>query len=398
MQQATRVLVILAATAVMVGCGTTRKPQPAPLQSFAPAATIQVVWRAEVGRTPKFDAGVGRFSPAVSGDAVYAAGREGAVSRISLQNGRTVWRTDVGAPITAGVAVGSGASQGVSAVATEQNNIVLLSAEGKILRTIAMGGVATEAPVLLGNTVIARLSDNRVVAWDIQSGERRWVNQRSLPPLVLQAQSGIRVAAQEPELSLSGVLGPADAVVNMPGARLLWIDVSTGAVRWESQVVTPRGANEVERIADLLGAPTVHGPDVCVSAYQTQVACFAAESGRRIWGRDFVAGSPPAADNDRLYLADDQSRLFALNRKDGATVWSTDAFQLRGLGLPLVWSNALWVSDRFGFLHMLSPDKGTPLARISLDGGGISGAMKATRQGLLVQTQGGSLLLLGLGG
>ncbi|WVN41338.1 outer membrane protein assembly factor BamB [beta proteobacterium MWH-UniP1] len=384
----------LTAAVLLAGCGGTKKPQPASLTNFAPTLQAKVAWKADVGRSPKFEFGVGQFSPAVSGDAIYAASAAGAVSKINFADGRQLWRTQVGAPIVAGVATGSGASTGVSAVLTDRGEAVLIDADGKILRRIALGGVALEIPALLGSTLVARLADNRVAGWDIQTGARRWVIQRSLPPLVLHAQSGLRGLPQAPEELSSSVLGPGDLLVNMPGGRLVWLNITTGAVRWESQVVTPRGANEVERIIDLLGAPTVDGPDVCVAAYQTMVSCFGAESGRRLWSRDIVVSTPVAADTRFVYVSDDQSRLHALNRKDGTTAWTIDSFQLRNLMTPVSWGRAVWVADRFGYLHAVNREDGRLLARMSLDGGAPSGAIRTTRSGLLIQTQGGQLMLI----
>lgn len=384
----------LTAAVLLAGCGGTKKPQPASLTNFAPTLQAKVAWKADVGRSPKFEFGVGQFSPAVSGDAIYAASAAGAVSKINFADGRQLWRTQVGAPIVAGVATGSGASTGVSAVLTDRGEAVLIDADGKILRRIALGGVALEIPALLGSTLVARLADNRVAGWDIQTGARRWVIQRSLPPLVLHAQSGLRGLPQAPEELSSSVLGPGDLLVNMPGGRLVWLNITTGAVRWESQVVTPRGANEVERIIDLLGAPTVDGPDVCVAAYQTMVSCFGAESGRRLWSRDIVVSTPVAADTRFVYVSDDQSRLHALNRKDGTTAWTIDNFQLRNLMTPVSWGRAVWVADRFGYLHAVNREDGRLLARMSLDGGAPSGAIRTTRSGLLIQTQGGQLMLI----
>ena len=245
----------LTAAVLLAGCGGTKKPQPASLTNFAPTLQAKVAWKTDVGLSPKFEFGVGQFSPAVSGDAIYAASAAGAVSKINFADGRQIWRTQVGAPIVAGVATGSGASTGVSAVLTDRGEAVLIDADGKILRRIALGGVALEIPALLGSTLVARLADNRVAGWDIQTGARRWVIQRSLPPLVLHAQSGLRGLPQAPEELSSSVLGPGDLLVNMPGGRLVWLNITTGAVRWESQVVTPRCANEVERLIFLLGWP-----------------------------------------------------------------------------------------------------------------------------------------------
>jgi outer membrane protein assembly factor BamB len=388
-----RILVALAAALVLASCSSSKKPQPATLKNLNPTLAASVAWQADVGKVAGVQVGVGQFTPAVAADDVVVASSSGVVTKLSLADGRVRWRTEVGARLVAGAALGSGVSSGVSAVVTDRGELVVLAADGKIQRTIALGGVALEVPLLLGNTAVVRLADNRVAGWDLATGNRRWVIQRTLPPLVLHAQSGLTGLAQAPEESRSAVLGPADVLVNMPGGRLLWLDASTGAIRWESQVATPRGSNEVERIVDLLGGPIAEGPDVCVAAYQTLVACFGAESGRRLWSRDLAAMSAVAADPRFVYVADDQSRLHALNRKDGSPAWTIDTFQLRNLMSPVSWGRAVWVADRFGVLHAVDRENGKELARITL-GSAVSGAMRATQRGLLVQTQGGQLFLI----
>lgn len=382
------------ASLTVAGCSSAKKVQPMPLVNFTPTLSANVAWKTDVGRALKLETGVGQFSPAVSGDSVFAASSSGRVSRVAMADGRVIWSTDVGAPLVAGVAVGRDASAGISAVITSRSEMVLLDADGKITKRIALGGVALELPVLSGNVAVVRLSDNRITGWDLQSGSRRWVLQRNLPPLVLHAQSGMRTLSQPPEDPVSAVVGPGDVLINMPGGRFLWLDASSGAVRWESQVVTPRGSNEVERMVDLLGAPSAEGPDVCTAAYQTSVSCFGAENGRKLWSRDVTAASPLAIDAQRVFVVDDQSRLYALSRKDGTNAWMADAFMLRNLMHPLVRGNVVWAADRFGYLHALSADAGRMLVRVSLDGGALSGAMRSTSAGLVVQTQGGSLMLI----
>ena len=385
---------LFGAVVLLAGCSSVSKPKPATLKDFTPTLKTSVVWRADVGRAIKLETGVGQFTPAVSGDAAFVASAAGTVSKIALASGKLLWRVQTGAPLVAGVAVGSGAFDGITAVINNRSELVVLSAEGKVERRIALGGVSLETPVMAGSTAVVRLTDNRVAGFDVVSGNRRWVLQRNLPSLVLHAQSGMRVQARVAEESSSTVVGPGDVLVNLPGGRLLWIDAATGAVRWDVQVATPRGSNEVERIVDLLGAPAVDGGDVCVSAYQTSVACFGAENGRRLWTRELPAVSTLAADNRYVFVADDQSRLHALNRQDGATAWTIDTYQLRGLNSPVSWGRAVWVADSFGFLHALSREDGKTLARLSLPGGALSGPIRATRLGLLVQTQGGQLLLI----
>jgi len=385
--------IALLSAALVAGCGS-NKLKPAGLVDFKPSISAKVAWTAKVGDTPEFNVGVGQFSPAVSGNSVIAASEDGEVSRINLQTGKVEWQVDLDTKIIAGVAVGQGSSAGVSAVVTDRNQIVVMDAAGKVTREISLGGVVLEIPVIAGDMVVARLTDNRVAGWDITTGERRWVFQRTLPPLVLHGQSGLRGAIYAPEESNSSSLGANDVVVNLPGGRLLWVNALNGTVRWEAQVVTPSGSNEVERLVDLLGAPSAQGAHVCVSAYQSAVACYGAEDGARQWIKTLTAGTTVSADARFVFVADQQSRLHALARATGETSWISEAFRLRGLNQPTSVGRALWVADRFGFLHALDRENGQTLARVKLDGGAVSGAMRATSAGLLVQTQGGKLMLI----
>ena len=389
-----QLMAVIAGALLIAGCTGTPKPKPATLKDFKSSLKASVAWKVDLGKAAKSASAAGQFVPAVSGDAVYAASSAGTVSKISLADGKLIWRAPIGAPLVSGIAVGSGSSEGVTAVVSDRAELVIISAEGKIERRIALGGVVLEAPVMAGSTAVVRLADNRVAGFDIVTGNRRWVLQRNLPTLVLHGQSGMRVQARPAEESASSTLGPSDVLVNMPGGRLLWLDAASGAIRWESQVATPRGSNEVERIVDLLGMPSVEGADVCVAAYQTSIVCLGAESGRRLWSRELTAMSTLAVDGRYVFFADDQSRLHSLNRKDGQSVWTIDTFQLRGLQHPVSWGRAVWVADSFGFLHALAREDGKQIARLSLDGGAPSGAIRPTRAGLLIQTQGGQLLLI----
>ena len=389
-----QLMAVIAGALLIAGCTGTPKPKPATLKDFKSSLKASVAWKVDLGKAAKSASAAGQFVPAVSGDAVYAASSAGTVSKISLADGKLIWRAPIGAPLVSGIAVGSGSSEGVTAVVSDRAELVIISAEGKIERRIALGGVVLEAPVMAGSTAVVRLADNRVAGFDIVTGNRRWVLQRNLPTLVLHGQSGMRVQARPAEESASSTLGPSDVLVNMPGGRLLWLDAASGAIRWESQVATPRGSNEVERIVDLLGMPSVEGADVCVAAYQTSIVCLGAESGRRLWSRELTAMSTLAVDGRYVFFTDDQSRLHSLNRKDGQSVWTIDTFQLRGLQHPVSWGRAVWVADSFGFLHALAREDGKQIARLSLDGGAPSGAIRPTRAGLLIQTQGGQLLLI----
>ncbi len=338
--------------------------------------------------------GQGAFAPAVSSGVVVVAGPKGQVSGYKLQDGSLVFEGDLKAELAAGVGSGAGLGAGLFAVVTNAGEVALLDAKGQVRWRVAMGGVSHERPVIAGGSVLVRLADNRVAAFSQETGARRWVIQRTLPSLVLHGQSGMTTAADAAVESRSDQLGAVDLVVGLPGARLLWLNATNGAVRWENTVVTPRGSNEVERLSDLLGEAVVVADSVCVAAYQNQVSCHEVASGRAKWTQKLDVSQPVAADQTLVVGVEANSRVHAYDRASGEKRWSQTGLFLRGATEAVSFDRAIWIADQDGYLHGLSRDSGQFVARVSLPGGKPAGRMLVTREGLLIQTQSGRLMLM----
>ena len=74
----------------------TSKVKATELAAIQPTAELKALWQASVGSAGEFT-----FSPAVVGDSVYAAAKDGAVAR--FDGGRQVWRIAAGQAISGGV-------------------------------------------------------------------------------------------------------------------------------------------------------------------------------------------------------------------------------------------------------------------------------------------------------
>jgi outer membrane protein assembly factor BamB len=377
----------------LAACSSGSKPKPAKLADISPKITIQTAWTADVGRSPRIGAGQGAFSPAVSEGLVVSANRQGVVHGIEKASGRVVWRTDLKGQLAAGVGTGGGSGEGSFAVVTVGGDLVLLDAKGEVRWRVPMGGVGLEKPVISGGHVVVRLADNRVAGWDLATGNRRWVFQRTLPTLVLHGQSGLRSLPTADEASAAELMGPGDLLVGLPGGRLVWASGTNGAIRWESQFVTPRGSNEVERISDILGAPILQSDRICVAAYQTQVGCVSAETGRPIWQKRFDAVLPAAVGSGLLIAADSSDRIQAFDLQSGDLLWRQEGLFLRDVTGLAVDPRAAWAVDADGHLHAMSLTTGEFIGRIRLDGP-LAGPIRLGKDGLLVQTASGRLSLL----
>ena len=228
--------------------------------------------------------------------------------------------------------------------------------------------------------MVVRSLDNRIVAFDADSGTRRWLAQRSVPPLTLRSAPGIVTTA-------------TTAFVALPGGRLSALALSNGAPRWEVAVGDPRGTTELERIADLSGTPVVAGKEVCAVAYQGRVACFDEASGAVHWAKDLSSDVGVGVDERFVFAADERGVLNAFTR-DGVSVWRNNKLANRRLSTPVSYGRAVAVGDGQGYIHFLSREDGAILARINTDGSPVAAIPLVAGTNLIFQTQAGTLVAL----
>jgi outer membrane protein assembly factor BamB len=356
-----------------LGGTPSRSVEPAALTEFKPALGTRVVWRTNVG------SGRNLFlRPAVLENAVFAAAADGTVMRLAPDSGQVVWRADAKSRLSAGV----GSDGFTVAVGTPRGELIALGADGKEIWRAQVGGELLSPPLVGRGLVISRSSDYRVTAFDAASGKRRWTYQRAGTALTLRGLT---------ELAFAGEL----VIAGFPGGRLVALSGTNGAVRWDVAVSEPRGATEVERIADVVGAPWVSGAEVCAASYQGRIACFESANGSLRWASELSALTGPGGDDQRVYVVDAKSYVVAFRRAAGANAWRQDKLLNRDLSTPLALRRAVLVGDFEGYVHFLAPEDGAVIARERLDGA-IVAAPRASGAGAIVQTQNGAVALLGI--
>jgi len=367
----------LASAALLLACSS-RDPaltKPAELTPIKTPLPVRAVWKVDVGAGKSLV-----LEPAVVENAIYAAASNGAVVRIAPETGKVVWRVTLDTDISAGVG-----SDGLTvAVATPRGEVIALDAQGKqIWRSQATSDVS-ERPLVGRGLVIVRSTDHRVAAFEADTGKRRWFFQRAQPPLTLRAST---------EMSFAG----DNVLIGFPGGKLTALALANGATRWEATVSEPKGTTEVERLADVVGPIAVMGREVCAASFQGRIACGDATNGALRWAREFSAASGPSAGARLVYAVDVKSHVFAFGREGGANQWRNDKLQNRALTTPLALDRAVVVGDLQGFVHFLSPDSGEFLARTEVGGGAIVARPQQWADGVVVQSQGGTVALLALG-
>ena len=367
---------------VLAGCSwfdnvyifsTEPKNKPTELTEIKPTLTVKPLWNTSVGKAGKYF-----FTPAmVSGD-VLLAGSGGIVERRALATGGLVWRVNLDLSLAAGV----GADNETIAVAAENGDLIALDGNGKQRWKTPTNTEILSAPVVGQGLVVVRTSDNRVMGYDAENGRRRWTYTRTSQPLVLRSNPGMTI---DGSLLFAG----------FPGGKLVALNLSNGALRWEASVATPKGATELERVADLVGNPEVVGREVCAAAFQGRAGCFDIGTGNPIWGRDISTPNGIEVDGRFAYISDDKSNVNALSRNTGASVWKTDKLGYRRITAPASVGRALAVGDYKGFVHWLSREDGSLIARSTTDGSALKVAPRSFSAGsasaVLFQTPDGNV-------
>jgi outer membrane protein assembly factor BamB len=366
----------LCAALALGACSTLDKLNPfssapkakiAPLASFEPSASFRTLWQGHIGAAEDFT-----FVPAVVGTAVYAAGRDGSLAR--FEDGRETWRIKAGKGLSGGV----GADEKIVAVGTTKGEVLAFDADGKPLWTARVGSEVLAPPVIVPGAVIVRSGDSRIFAFDSSDGKRRWVYQRSTPALSLRSAAGL-IALD------NGILA------GFPGGKLVVISAGNGAVIWEAAVAQPKGATELERVADVVSLPVISGRSVCAVAYQGRVGCFELATGNPIWTRALSSSVGLDADDRHVFVTDDKGAVHALELSSGASVWKQDKLAGRGVTRPLVAGRFVVVGDSQGILHALDRDSGDFAARYNTDGSSLVPEPRALPSGFVVQTRNGGV-------
>lgn len=193
-------------------------------------------------------------------------------------------------------------------------------------------------------------------------------------------------------LKQAGVLTAwKDTLLVGQGARLLGIDPLKGTVRWDVAVTSPRGTNEVERLADLIGPASRVGNSYCVRAFQNAVGCVDADRAALKWSQNGGGVQAVGGDADFLVGADASDRITVRKRAAGEIAWTSEMLLNRSLSAPAVVGPTVVFGDFEGQVHFLARDTGKPVLRLPTDGSAVVGAPALSGITMLVVTAKGGL-------
>ncbi len=330
----------------------------------------QILWNAEVAD------GVGhyfsRLSPAVAYGNVYAASRQGQVFAFSQADGTRVWQLDLAEYRDEGVFTGLSKmwTDGISAklsggITAAYQNIYFGTEDGLVIAVDAASGDVKWQQNVRGEVLAKPAVDEGVVlvntgsgvmyALDAYTGEEQWSYESEVPAL-----------------SLRGIASPTiangGAIVGTANGKVVVNILESGQTLWDQTVAAPTGGTELERIVDIDSQTLVFGGIVYVVSYNGTLAALELRTGRTIWKREYRAYRRMSLTGNTLFVVDERSQVYALDRRNGIELWSQSTLRGRNLTAATPVSDYVVVGDNFGFLHWLDQSNGDIVARLQVGG------------------------------
>jgi outer membrane protein assembly factor BamB len=355
----------LALVAALAACSAD-KPKPTALEAVAAKANARQVWSARIGSLGF------PMVPAVRAGVFYVASGNGNVQALQADSGAVVWQTTAGGPISAGV----GSDGRYTSVVTRGNEVVTFDSGREVWRKRVPSAVVTP-PLVAGERVFVMGVDRGVHAFDAVDGRRLWVYSKPGDALTLSQASVVTAFGNN--------------LLVAQGQRLTALDPLRGTVQWEASMASPRGSNEVERLADLIGPAVRVGDRVCARAFQAAVACADAARGTVLWSRNVGGVNAIAADADLVFGADATDRLTAWRAENGDVAWSHERFLYRGLSGALALGPLVVFGDSEGYVHFLAAATGETQLRLPTGGKAIVGTPALAGTTMLVAAEDGGL-------
>ena len=364
------IALLVLAVGVVPGCSTLRMDPQQVMHSVWPveggnalrsnavsqhvAPPLQLRWRFNA------QAGFGRVSPLVLGNAVLVANRKGEVHAVDLESGKRFGRDTFGESIEG------------TPVYVDGMLVVPIAWGGRAVRALDLltgarlwraGDIPVNSGLTVwGDFVLAGDVEGYVRAWRLQDGEEVWSVQpdersgiHSTPVLIgdvlVVANDRGRVTALNPsdgsffwsadagapvQVSLAATEDMVFAATTRGSIRAF--DVHTGILRWaydltdgeEGEYTADRGGSSMPGGGftppyRYLTAPAVGERDVVFGASDGIVRSLDMENGSLNWEADVfdAVSAPPVITAETVYVGTMGALLIGFDRNDGSRIWDT---------------------------------------------------------------------------
>ncbi|MDM8564633.1 outer membrane protein assembly factor BamB [Candidatus Halobeggiatoa sp. HSG11] len=319
---------------------------PAPLVELTPTLTLKTLWTADIGSGD--DTGHAKLIPVAYDGKLFTASTDGLVQALDLTNGKPIWQQELDVPISGGPGIG----EGLILVGSKKGEVIALSEiDGVEQWRTQVSSEILATPRISQGIAVVRTGDGKLFGLDSKNGSRLWIYERTRASLLSLRGTSTPILIQD--LIIAG----------FDNGKIALLELRTGKVLWETAIAVPRGRTELERMVDIDADPILEGEIVYVASYQGHTVAIDLAKGGLLWQKQISSYAGLGADSSYLYITDPKSHVYALERHSGDDWWRQDKLQARGVTAPVSIGDYVVVGDMEGYLHWMSQDDGSFVAR-----------------------------------
>lgn len=355
------------------------------------AASPQLAWTTPIGEGDSRRARL-TTDPVSDGSRIYTLDSRATVQATSSA-GAVVWSVDLTPPRDRNNRASGGAlatGDGRVFVSSAYAFVAALDAtSGREIWRVDFDAPLTGSPAVQGDTLFVTAVDSTLWALEAATGRVRW----TLPgtPTLTTVSRGSAPAVAGDLVVFPTQSGELTAVRRSNGGRV-----------WSTAAVGRRTGAALASISALTGDPVVDGTRLYAANQSGRVFALDARTGATLWSVEEGAYGPVWPVGGSVFLVSDQNRLLRLDARDGSVIWAqelplytTDRVR-RQLSVfpqhgPILAGGRLWVASGDGMLRGFDPVSGNRVAEIAIPGGAASGPI-AVGGGLYVLSRDGALL------
>ncbi len=320
---------------------TSNAVAPTELTEFEARLKVGQLWSKRIGKGA--DQQYLKLTPVVIDNLLFVADRYGRLAATALDTGKVVWEIEDESVQYTG---GPGGGDGLVLIGTGDGRVIAREvATGKLRWVAKVSSEVLAAPRAADGVTVVRTGDGKLFGLNSQTGAETWIYDRSVPTLTLRGVGAPVIAG---DIVLAG----------FDNGRIAALGLHTGKLVWDTALAVPSGRSDLERMVDVDAEPVVVDDVVYVASFQGGVAALTLADGQIQWTRDVSSYDEIAVGGDRVYLTDEESNVWALNRETGASLWKQDGLANRFVTGPLFFDGHIVVGDFAGFVHWLDAANG----------------------------------------
>ena len=199
---------------------------------------------------------------------------------------------------------------------------------------------------------------DKISVYDYVSQKKIWQHETLLPMLLLRG-------------SAMPVIYKNSIIAGFANGNIYAWNLQTGDKKWVNTVSLPKGNSELERMVDIDATPLVLNNKIYGSTYQGNIKSIDFSTGDTLWTHKISSYNNLSTGFNSLFVSDDKSFITSFDSVSGAINWTQKNLAWRQLSPTQTCKKYLVVGDGQGYLHVLSQANGEIVGRSKIDSSGI---------------------------